>query len=268
MIPPQDAAYPELRDRTIFVTGGARGLGAGIAEAFSAAGASVALFDIDGETASAVARELTDRGGRAIAIQGSVTDESEVEAAVATTVSTFGRIDVVSGNAGVSANVPSLDITAEAWRRTIDVDLTGAFLTSRAAARVMMEQGGGVILHTSSIWGVASSPARAAYCAAKAGLVSMTKCLAVEWASQGLRVNTLAPGYVRTPLLDRIVEAGRVDIDAVIGATPLGRLGTIQDVARLALFLASDAASFITGQTIVADGGWTSNDDLLSVGHL
>jgi NAD(P)-dependent dehydrogenase (short-subunit alcohol dehydrogenase family) len=170
----------------------------------------------------------------------------------------FGRIDVLLNNAGISMNRPTIDLSAADWRRAIDINLNGVFYCAQSAARRMLQQGAGVILNTASMYGVVAAPERAAYCASKAAVVMLTKVMAVEWARAGLRVNALAPGYIHTALVDQLTQAGRMDLDALIRRTPAGRLGQPHEIATLALFLASDGASFINGQAIVADGGWSS----------
>ena len=144
------------------------------------------------------------------------------------------------------------------WRRVIDVNLTGVFLVAQAAARIMIPQGGGSIVNTTSMYGVAAAPGRASYCASKAGVVGLTKVLAIEWAASAVRVNAIGPGYVRTALTEQAEAEGKLDFNALVRRVPVGRLATPAEIADIALFLASDAAAYITGQTLVADGGWTS----------
>ena len=174
-------------------------------------------------------------------------------------VQRFGRIDILLNNAGVSVNKPSLELTVDEWRRGIDINLNGSFICAQAAARRMVEQSSGVIVNIASMYGVVAAPQRAAYCASKAGVVALTKTLAVEWAAYGIRVNAIGPGYTLTALVEELGKDGRLDLDALRRRTPLGRLGTPEEIAQLALFLASDRAAFVTGHTLVADGGWTAN---------
>ena len=161
-------------------------------------------------------------------------------------------------NAGIIGNAPSIELEEATWRRVIDVNLTGVFLVAQAAARIMIPQGGGSIVNTTSMYGVAAAPGRASYCASKAGVVGLTKVLAIEWAASAVRVNAIGPGYVRTALTEQAEAEGKLDFNALVRRVPVGQLATPAEIADIALFLASDAAAYITGQTLVADGGWTS----------
>jgi NAD(P)-dependent dehydrogenase (short-subunit alcohol dehydrogenase family) len=192
-------------------------------------------------------------------IRASVTDDVAVERACAATETRFGRIDILLNNAGISMNRPSLELTPTEWRSAIDIDLSGVFYTTQAAARRMVRQGGGVILSTASMWGLVSASNRLGYCAAKAGVVSLTKSLAVEWAEYNIRVNAVCPGYTRTALVDALIAKRALDSAALLENTPLRRLGTPDEMAEVALFLASDSAAFITGHALVSDGGWTAD---------
>jgi NAD(P)-dependent dehydrogenase (short-subunit alcohol dehydrogenase family) len=141
----------------------------------------------------------------------------------------------------------------------MEINLTGIFICAQAAAKRMIKQNGGVIINMASMFGVASAPNRAAYCASKAGVVSLTKSLAVEWAPYGIRMNAIGPGYTTTPLVEDLSRAGQLDLASLRKRTPLGRLGTPEEVAQVALFLASDCSAFVTGHLVIADGGWTAN---------
>ena len=189
-------------------------------------------------------------------------DFASVEAvlqACAATEERFGRIDILLNNAGISMNKPSLELTPAEWRRAIDIDLSGVFYCAQAAGRRMARQGGGVILSTASIWGLSSAANRLAYCAAKAGVVSLTKCLAAEWAQHCIRVNAICPGYTHTSLMDELMERGAINGAELCGKTPINRLGRPEEMAEAALYLASDASAFITGHALVSDGGWLAN---------
>ena len=255
------ATYPSLAGKSVLITGGASGIGLAMAAAFAANGARLSLLDISAEGLARAGQELKSAHPQ-IAVEtncGSTTDEAAVEHAFARTEARFGSIDVLLNNAGVSSNKPSLDLPADEWRRVIDINLTGVFLCAQAAGRRMTRQAHGVIINTASMYGIAAAPYRAAYCATKAAVVSLTKVLALEWAPFGVRVNALAPGYIETALVDELVRAGRLDAELLKKRTPLGRFGKPREIADLALFLASDHAEFITGQAVVADGGWTAN---------
>jgi NAD(P)-dependent dehydrogenase (short-subunit alcohol dehydrogenase family) len=159
-------------------------------------------------------------------------------------------------------NRPTLELTYRDWQRALDVNLTGAFLCTQAAARRMVPRGKGCILNVASMYGLVAAANRAAYCATKAAVVNLTRSRAVEWGPHGVRVNALAPGYVRTELVEQLVGEGRLDVAAIERRTPAHRMGTPGEIAELALFLASDGASFIQGQALVADGGWTAQGGL------
>nr|WP_319248738.1 SDR family NAD(P)-dependent oxidoreductase [uncultured Celeribacter sp.] len=249
----------DFTGRTALVTGAASGLGLAMARAFVSAGAKTVLFDLDEDGVRAAADALNaDHPGQVTALAGSITDPAAVEAACEAAVAFGGRLDVVMNNAGISGNGPSLDLDEATWRRGIDINLNGAFFVAQAAGRVMAEQGGGSIVNTASMYGVVTAPERAAYCAAKAGVVALTKVLAIEWADRKIRVNAIAPGYVRTALTETLAAQGRLDLDALNARVPAGRLGTPEEIASASLFLASDASAYVTGQTLVADGGWSS----------
>ncbi|MEE1742585.1 SDR family NAD(P)-dependent oxidoreductase [Streptomyces sp. BE147] len=255
------AVYPDLDGRSVCVTGAARGLGLAMAEAFVRAGCHVLLLDIDGAELDRVRPVLAARRPDRVigTATAPVSDEDAVTAALADFTARTGELSVMVANAGVSANAPSLDLGLDRWNTALDVNLTGVFVCARAAARVMREGDGGVVLTTSSMYGVTAGPERAAYCATKAAVAALTKVLAVEWAPHDIRVNALAPGYVETDLLAGLSAAGRLDTEALRRRTPRGRLGSPEDIAHLALFLSSAVAANITGQVMVSDGGWTAD---------
>jgi NAD(P)-dependent dehydrogenase (short-subunit alcohol dehydrogenase family) len=254
----QEARYPDLAGRSVLITGAAAGLGLAMAEAFGRQGCRLALTDIDAETLDAAVARLRGSGVQAEGFAGSVADGAAVEAAFAGAEAAFGGLDVAVNNAGISMNKPTLELSEEEWQTALDVNLTGVLRCARAAARRMMPQGSGVILNLASMYGVVAAPERLAYCVTKSGVAMMTKALAIEWAEAGLRVNALAPGYVKTALVERLVETDRLDEARLTRRTPLGRLGTVEEVADLAVFLASDSARYITGQVVGVDGGWTA----------
>lgn len=249
------AIYPDLDGKRVLITGGAAGLGFAMAEAFGGQGCRIALFDTDQDGLDRALQALT---ADAVGYCGSVADADAVAAAFAWMDEAFGGVDIVVNNAGIAVNVPTLELSIEDWRKALDVNLTGVFLCCQAAARRMVPQRSGVIVNLSSIYGVVAAPDRLAYCATKSAVAMMTKGLAIEWAEHGVRVNALAPGYVRTALVDKLVEMNRLDERALSKRTPLGRLGTAEEVADLAVFLASDKARYITGQIVGVDGGWTA----------
>lgn len=255
------AQYAGLAGKIVVNTGGASGIGRAMAHGFARHGSHLMLLDLDAAAlASTKAALLAAYPGIDVeTIQVSVTDDVAVEAAIAATQQRFGRIDVLLNNAGISMNKPSLELTPADWRRAIDIDLSGVFYATQSVARRMVTQGGGVILSTASMWGLSTSSKRLAYCVAKAGVVSLTKCLAAEWAEHNIRVNAVCPGYTRTALVDTLIAKGALDNKALAVRTPLRRLGTPEEMAEVALFLASDSAAFMTGHALVSDGGWTAD---------
>ncbi|QIE45975.1 SDR family oxidoreductase [Pseudohalocynthiibacter aestuariivivens] len=252
------ATYPGLEGRAVLNTGGAKGIGYAMAHAFARHGADLLLMDMDADALAAAAKTLR-RDFPHVRIEtcaGSVTDEAAVEAACAACEEAFGRVDILLTNAGISMNRPSTELTLNEWRRAVDVNLTGTFICAQAAARRMIAQKDGVILNTASMWGLASSPGRAAYCASKAGVISLTEVLADEWAEHGIRVNAICPGYIRTALTDELIGKGTLDLARIETRTPQGRMGTPEEVAEMAVYLASDAAVFVTGHAHLSDGGF------------
>jgi NAD(P)-dependent dehydrogenase (short-subunit alcohol dehydrogenase family) len=232
------------------VTGGASGIGLEVTRTFAARGARVIVLDQHPEAAQDIENVAV--------TSGSVTEAADVKHAFDLAEKTFGPVDVVLANAGVSQNCPTLDLDFEGWRRVMSVNLDGVFLTAQEAGRRMIPRGQGRILLTSSIYGVVAAPERLGYVVSKSGVSAMAKALAVEWARYGIRVNAIAPGYVRTPFVEDLQARGRLDIAALEKRTPIGRLIETREVAEVAAFLASDASGPITGQIVGVDGGWTA----------
>lgn len=238
----------------VLVTGGAEGIGWAVARRFAAGGFHVAIADLRGEAAVARAAEL---GAGHLGIACDVAEEAQVVAAVAAVAARWGRIDVLVNNAGIPDSMaPTLEQDTGFFMRLLAIHLQGMFVASREAARVMLAQGGGAIVSLGSMAGNVGLPRRNAYGAAKAGVHAMTRSLAVEWGRGGIRVNAIAPGYVRTPLIARLAQDGKVDTSAIERRAPLGRLGTPEEMAEAVWFLASPAASYITGTVLNVDGGW------------
>jgi NAD(P)-dependent dehydrogenase (short-subunit alcohol dehydrogenase family) len=245
-----------LEGKVALVTGGAVGIGAGIAERFVAEGASVAIFDINGEGARERAQQLGGPG-QALAIQGDVSSETSARDAVQQTVAHFGSLDVLVNNAGIEVAGPISDMKSEAWDRQLAVNLKGAFLFSKYAIPPMLGRGGAII-NISSVRAFVSYPGGIAYDASKAALIGFTRALALDHGKDRIRVNAICPGYVDTPMTEEWLKtvANREEtMRQVLAVHPLGRIGTPRDVAEAAVFLASDAASFITGTTLIVDGG-------------
>lgn len=248
-----------LDGKAIYVTGGASGIGKCAAMAFAEAGADVAIVDINLEGAQTVAKEIADAtGSKTIAIQCDVTDKDQVEAMVAKVVDTYGKLDACYNNAGIALNVPAEEMSFEQWKKVIDINLTGVFLCSTAAGRVMLKQGYGSIINTASMSGhIVNVPQpQCAYNASKAGVIMLTKSLAVEWAKTGVRVNSISPGYIGTELIMN-AENLKPLIKQWNDMAPLGRLGKPEELQSILVYLAGDTSSFTTGSDIVVDGAFT-----------
>lgn len=248
-----------LDGKKAFVTGGAKGIGKSVATAFAQAGADVAIVDMNLEEAQKTAREIAQATGQnVLAIKTNVTRQPEVDAMIQTMLDTFGRIDVAVCNAGIGVNVPAAEMTLEQWQKVIDVNLTGVFLTAQAAGKVMLQQGGGSIINTASMSGhIVNVPQpQCAYNASKAGVIQLTKSMAVEWADKNVRVNSVSPGYIGTeltlndPNLKPMMQQWN-------GFTPMHRMGTPEELQSVYLYLACDASSFTTGADISVDGAYT-----------
>ena len=243
-----------LRGKVAIVTGAGSGIGRATALLFAAEGAKVVVNDLNAEAAARVAKEIEAAGGIAASFPADVADSRQVEALVRDATSRFGRLDVLVNNAAAVIPGPVESISDIDWRRTQAVTLDGVFYGMRAALPVMAAQGGGAIINIASGAAIAGEPGLAAYGAAKAAVVNLTKTAAVENAARGVRVNTILPGPIATPPLLAAVEAtgGRAGWERQI---PCGRLGTPEEMAAVALFLASDEASYVHGAAIIADGG-------------
>jgi NAD(P)-dependent dehydrogenase (short-subunit alcohol dehydrogenase family) len=238
------------------VTGGARGIGRGIAERFLHEGATVVVLDLPGADLDSFAERLPD-GGAGAAVAADIRDAPAVRRAVDEVLERFGRIDVLVNNAGISTIVPAEETTLDDWNRTLAVNLTGPFLMCREFGGAMLETGSGSIVNVSSVAGLLGVGDRAAYNASKHGLVGLTRTLAAEWGGRGVRANAVCPGWVKTEM-DEEDQAGGGYTDADIeGRVPMARFATPEDVARAVAFLADPGWSgFVNGHTLSVDGGW------------
>lgn len=248
-----------LDGKKAFVTGGARGIGKSIAFALAEAGADVAIVDLDIAEAEKTAAEITSLGVEAIAIKTDVTIPEDVNAMIDTIIKKFGRLDVAFCNAGICMNIPAEEMTYEQWKKVIDVNLTSVFLTAQAAGKVMIAQGGGSIINTASMSGhIVNVPQpQCSYNASKAGVIQLTKSLAVEWVSKNVRVNSISPGYIGT---DLIMNAPHLKplIEKWNAMSPIKRMGRPDELKSIAVYLAGDTSTFTTGSDFVIDGGFTS----------
>ena len=245
-----------MKDKVALITGGRTGIGKALALAFAEAGADVTICSRTdkGDGLEGVAAEIRKMGRRALAVRADVSRKSDVENMVEETISQLGDIDILVNNAGIMARRSLLETEEDVWDDVIDTNLKGCYLSSRAVGRLMVKRGKGSIINIASVTGLRANLNRAAYSIAKAGVIMMTKVLARELGTYNIRVNAIAPWLVKT----RMNEDIRSDpefIKVQLANTPLGRFGETGDIVGIALFLASDAASWITGQTIVADGG-------------
>jgi NAD(P)-dependent dehydrogenase (short-subunit alcohol dehydrogenase family) len=240
------------------ITGGTSGIGAATAKRFAAEGAALAIIGRSVERGEEVAREIVAMGGEALFIPCDVRYANDCRSAVEQTLERFGKIDILFNNAGVFHPKTVPDCTEEEWDETIDSSLKGAFLMSKYVLPAMIERGRGSIIHTSSGWGIQGGDRAAAYCAAKGGLIVMAKAMAIDHGRHGIRVNCVCPGDVMTPMLpDDAAKRGMSWDDYVADASnrPLGRIGTVEEIADAVLYLASDESSFVTGTALVVDGG-------------
>jgi 2-hydroxycyclohexanecarboxyl-CoA dehydrogenase len=242
--------------RVAVVTGGASGVGRGVAEHLARAGHAVAVLDLDGDEAAVTAADLVDGGARAIECQVDVRDRAAVDAAYDEIRAALGPIEILVTSAAVSGFVRFQDITAAEWQRTLDVNLTGTFHCIQAAIADMVAGRWGRIVTISSAAGQTASPRQAHYSASKGGVIAMTKTLAAEYARKGITANTIPPFTVDTPMLRAAQAAGQLpSADVLAGHVPAGRLGTADDIGAACAFLCSEAAGYITGQVIAPNGG-------------
>jgi NAD(P)-dependent dehydrogenase (short-subunit alcohol dehydrogenase family) len=248
----------QFSGKVVLVTGGATGIGHGIATAFGEEGARLAIAEIDVAAGETAARAFEGRGIPARACPCDVSKYDEVQRAIAAAIRDLGGLHVLVNNAGVSFVGPhTQDTTVEVWQRSLDVMQTGVFYCSQVAGRHFLQQREGNIINISSIRGFSGNPGRIAYCAAKAAVIMMTRVMAAEWAPFGVRVNAIAPGITRTPMWDADVARGAIDEARLVSLVPMERLCTPAEIGRVATFLAGAATAYITGETITIDGGAT-----------
>ena len=251
-----------LRNKVALITGGTSGIGEATALLFACEGAKVAISGRNEERGNAVADLILKGGGQAIFIQTDVSKADDCRRAVDESVRAFGRLDILFNNAGIFFAHTALDCSEEEWDLQIDVNLKGTFLMSKFALPGMIAQGSGVIINNSSGWGLVGGDAAVAYCASKGGVVLLTKAMAIDHGRQGIRVNCICPGDVDTPMLPEDARLRGLNWEKYLAGCanrPMGRIGTPDEIAKAALFLASDDSSFMTGAALVVDGGGTAD---------
>jgi NAD(P)-dependent dehydrogenase (short-subunit alcohol dehydrogenase family) len=247
-----------LTGKRALITGGASGIGRTTALLFAREGAAVSVVDLDEVGGQAVVREIVNNGGKAIFVRCDVTQAKACQRVVQQTVSELGGLDILFNNAGIIRRATVIDTTEEEWDRVMAVNVKSIFLLSKYAIPVMAQAGGGVIINTASGWGLVGGRKAAAYCASKGAVVLLTKAMALDHGEQNIRVNCICPGDTDTPMLrDEARQLGESyeDLMAEAADRPLRRIGRPEDIAQAALYLASDASSFVTGATLVVDGG-------------
>ena len=255
--------------KVALITGAGSGIGKATAVGFAQRGGAVAVADVNQETAASVVAQIKRAGGRATAIVADLTNVTAIESMIADTLSSYGRIDVLHNNAfGVPSNIykgriaPVAEIDQQVWDYTLQIGLTAVMQATRAVLPLMQKQGGGAIVNTASISGLFADYGIAAYNAMKAAVVNFTRVVAIEYAGDNIRCNCICPGAIDTPLLQRSLTTIQGFADETLAAIPMGRLGAPEEMANVALFLASDLASYVTGSAFVADGGLTSKTGL------
>jgi meso-butanediol dehydrogenase / (S,S)-butanediol dehydrogenase / diacetyl reductase len=252
-----------LEGKTALITGSGSGIGQAIAELFSAEGANVVIVDLLEDRAIKVARQITEAGGQAISIVTDVADRTQVQDMVAETLSNYGQLDILVNNAAIAKGNDIIDLEEAVWYRDIDVVLKSVYLCCQAALPSMIERKSGAIVNIASVNGIAAY-GHMPYSAAKAGVINLTKNMAVNYGVHNIRANAICPGSIHTPIWEEQLKVDPHALERLAKWYPLGRVGTPEDVAKSALFLASDDSSWITGEALVVDGGLTAGNIRMS----
>lgn len=248
----------DFAGKAAYVTGAANGIGRAAALAFASAGASVAVADVSEQGNQETARMIEELGQRALAVRCDVTQAEDVKAALDKAVEAFGRLDFAFNNAGVEQPITATaDLTPEEWDRIIRINLQGVFLCMKYEIPLMLKQGAGAIVNTSSGAGIKGFKGQAAYCAAKHGVIGLTKWAALDYAQSKVRINAVCPGIINTPMMQRFTGGSPEGEQRVIAQEPVGRMGTPEEIAAAVIWLCSDAAAFVVGHAMVVDGGQT-----------
>jgi len=245
--------------KVALVTGGGSGIGRATALAFAREGAKVVVADVGVEGGEETVRQIKAAGGEATFVRTDVAKAADVEALIAKTVQTYGRLDCAFNNAGIEGVLTStVESSEENWDRVIDINLKGVWLCLKAEIPQMLKQGGGAIVNTASAAGLIGIAGGSAYVASKHGVNGLTKTAALEYAKQGIRVNAVCPGVIRTPMVERGFASNPQMMEAMVAVEPIGRLGKPEEIGEAVVWLCSDAASFVTGLPMAVDGGWTA----------
>lgn len=246
----------QLTGKTAIITGASRGIGKAIARGFAEAGAELILVGRNIITLNEVIKELEDLGKKTLPIAADIGNPEEIQRAVETALRTFPKIDILVNNAGISPVLKRAEeVTLKEWEEIVKVNLTGTFLFCQTVGRVMIQQGGGKIINMASVGGVVAFPRQIAYCVTKGGILQLTKVLAIEWAKYNIQINAIGPAYLETELTKGMRESKIISED-LLRKTPIGRFGKPEEIVGAAIYLASEASSYITGQTLFVDGGW------------
>ena len=254
-----------LKDKVALITGGGAGIGQATAMAFAREGARVVVVDVDAESGSKVAEQIQGQGGTALALEGDVTAEADVQRTVEATRSEYGRLDVLDNNAGMCVLKPLLETTEADFDRVMKLNVLAILLVCKQAIPLMIEGGGGAIINIASLTALRVRPDMPLYAASKGAVTALTRSLAIDFAKDGIRANAICPIATDTPMLERYyasTEDGEAKRSANAAAVPLGRLGRPEDTAELAVYLASDESQYVSGQTIAVDGGSTAGTTL------